>query len=508
MVFASYAAEIEADAERVVGLDQNVFGCYSWLRGVSHVCHHWRELALNTPSLWSKIRIDKSSIGAERVRAFLYRSKGVALHVSANTIADIEEEDPVLGLVASNIGRVATLNLRISTAVLKVFGESIVAPSAPFLRRLHIHAFNIPYPYVFPALLKQCTTPSLEDLLLSDVRVEWANIPPTLRSLVILQTAPSVDSFSMIVAAIAGLSALEHLTLRNALPLVPTPPTSYSPAIHLPRLLTFDVAAPAASCVQFLRHCTLPLSQDIVFTATIGLTDAEAALLVLPISAQLEVTTHTDDSVFIHLSLTHTSLSITRRHGLSRSRYFEFNESPGNLSHGSPLLYLCTRLPMHNIHSLTIGDPKSASTVRGLLSSLQNLQTVSFGTRTHRILDYSAVLSVLLRSHDNGAVLPSAALLDVDMRQLCDVLPRLQRLALEDVRFRPAGDRHDRERTFEFVESLCQIFKARQELGCPVKNLEIKRCLNMDARDVSVLKQCGVAVDWDGYGLYEFPSDE
>ncbi|KAG6829058.1 hypothetical protein H0H92_005832 [Tricholoma furcatifolium] len=50
----------------------------TWITPISHVCSHWREAALSTPSLWSTIHVE--SPGALQM---LERSKGIALSVIA-----------------------------------------------------------------------------------------------------------------------------------------------------------------------------------------------------------------------------------------------------------------------------------------------------------------------------------------------------------------------------------------------------------------------------------------
>ncbi|THH16863.1 hypothetical protein EW146_g3834 [Bondarzewia mesenterica] len=53
---------------------------------VSHVCRHWRQVALNTPSLWTNIRMRKPS-HLERSTEFIRRSRTKLLDILIDTVA-------------------------------------------------------------------------------------------------------------------------------------------------------------------------------------------------------------------------------------------------------------------------------------------------------------------------------------------------------------------------------------------------------------------------------------
>ena len=51
---------------------------------VSHICKHWREVALGTPALWSEIDLETGRRAVQshrRASAYLIRSKGYRLFV-------------------------------------------------------------------------------------------------------------------------------------------------------------------------------------------------------------------------------------------------------------------------------------------------------------------------------------------------------------------------------------------------------------------------------------------
>lgn len=58
------------------GFPNNSYSPYKWVR-VTHVCHRWRELAVNTPRLWTNIM----ATNPEPVEVLAFRSRDMPVHV-------------------------------------------------------------------------------------------------------------------------------------------------------------------------------------------------------------------------------------------------------------------------------------------------------------------------------------------------------------------------------------------------------------------------------------------
>ncbi|KIY71557.1 hypothetical protein CYLTODRAFT_390266 [Cylindrobasidium torrendii FP15055 ss-10] len=58
----------------------------------SHVCKHWRDVAVNEPSLWTRIRFTKD-YPFDAPTAYLERSKGLPIDIEIHAAADDEETD-------------------------------------------------------------------------------------------------------------------------------------------------------------------------------------------------------------------------------------------------------------------------------------------------------------------------------------------------------------------------------------------------------------------------------
>ncbi|KAG1765922.1 hypothetical protein EDD22DRAFT_1013423 [Suillus occidentalis] len=74
---------------------------------ISHVCHHWRMVALNTPSLWTEIDVSPlDSPPFERVQVLLERSKSLPIDIRIDCEPpDEEEEEDSSGSEDSELGQ-------------------------------------------------------------------------------------------------------------------------------------------------------------------------------------------------------------------------------------------------------------------------------------------------------------------------------------------------------------------------------------------------------------------
>lgn len=98
---------------------------YKWIL-VSHVCHHFREVALASAKLWAIILFPESGrslICSRRTKAITARSNQVPLLVKLN-----DESDELTTLVKSELHRIYSLSMRLSDT------SSLNKTPAPTLR--------------------------------------------------------------------------------------------------------------------------------------------------------------------------------------------------------------------------------------------------------------------------------------------------------------------------------------------------------------------------------------
>ena len=53
---------------------------------VSHVCHHWREISLNQPLLWSHINFNTQALSTGRATEMLIRAKSAPLYLGGRIL--------------------------------------------------------------------------------------------------------------------------------------------------------------------------------------------------------------------------------------------------------------------------------------------------------------------------------------------------------------------------------------------------------------------------------------
>jgi len=78
--------------------------------GLTHVCHAWRDIAINTPTLWAKIFISVED-HLEWVQEMLRRSKQCSLSILVYDQSSLKAVDPILHGLKNNMHRFSELTL-------------------------------------------------------------------------------------------------------------------------------------------------------------------------------------------------------------------------------------------------------------------------------------------------------------------------------------------------------------------------------------------------------------
>src|SRR6267154_5285896 len=118
----------------LTGDKQNIL---AWLR-VSHVCHRWREIALNQPRFWS--RIDFTTLTSAGATEVLSRSKMAPLELEANLSGihwDGNRVDAFGKQLSSHVAHTSRLNITADFADLQTIIEQLASP-APALEWLSL----------------------------------------------------------------------------------------------------------------------------------------------------------------------------------------------------------------------------------------------------------------------------------------------------------------------------------------------------------------------------------
>ncbi|ETW81607.1 hypothetical protein HETIRDRAFT_475042 [Heterobasidion irregulare TC 32-1] len=202
---------------------------------VSHVCHHWRTIALQTPSLWTSIRMRKP-VHLERSQQFILRSRSRPLdifidtvslpdHVPGHTLSRTEFH-PAFDVVDPHSARWRSLILKVSDLVCKAGARDRLHATGPVpnlesvqlwhlekwdsLQNLAAQTARAPV----PVLCSDAT--AIKDLSLVGVNLAWAlHATPYLAGLRSLElklhaepTRPTCDQWEAILRASPDLERL------------------------------------------------------------------------------------------------------------------------------------------------------------------------------------------------------------------------------------------------------------------------------------------------------------
>ena len=239
----------------------NDYGHLAWMC-VAHVCHQWRETALNHPRLWSHINFTRSTVKLTPVAMaeILARTKMEPLHIEAGvsnfSAAQLDAFERQLDVHISH-----TRHLSIDGLFQSALNR-LVLP-APILEFLSLGGIFLQTRIVIPINLFNCTAPSLTSLELKYCDICWKS--PLLKGLRTLkihgpstEARPGLDDW---LNALNGMPQLETLFLANATPLAPlaAPLISDLPlAVTLPSLTRFRISAFARDCALAFAHLVLP----------------------------------------------------------------------------------------------------------------------------------------------------------------------------------------------------------------------------------------------------------
>ncbi|KAH8993958.1 hypothetical protein EDB92DRAFT_2102703 [Lactarius akahatsu] len=224
----------------------------AWLR-VAHVCHQWREIALNQPLFWS--HVDFTIFSSAGTVEILSRAKTVPLQLEARIPYQLQER----------VSHVSHLAISAEPFQLRKILSGLASP-APTLKCLSLssveyHGRTIVEPVAVLDTLFDGSTPRLSGLELCNCDISWNLL--LLRGLKHLDIRTPIErpSLSVWLDALEQMPQLKTLILHSASPIAP-PGDSLLPdvyrAVTLPSITLFYISSPARDCGLALAHLVLP----------------------------------------------------------------------------------------------------------------------------------------------------------------------------------------------------------------------------------------------------------
>jgi hypothetical protein len=235
----------------------------AWIR-VAHVCHQWREIALNQPLFWSRVDVtDLTLAGATEILA---RAKTVPLYLEAriphvhwnnSRFSAFEEQ------IQQHISHTCHLDISATYLRLHQILNGLVSP-APTLKCLSVSCEKLwPGKSALPETLFNRTAPRLSRLELCNCHISWES--PLLKGLTYLEiSSPLWDarpSLATWLDSLEEMPQLKTLILHSASPIAllsPSPPFDIDRTITLPSLTHLDISASPHDGTLALAHLNLP----------------------------------------------------------------------------------------------------------------------------------------------------------------------------------------------------------------------------------------------------------
>ncbi|KAN0134353.1 hypothetical protein V8E53_007851 [Lactarius tabidus] len=240
---------------------------------VSHVCHQWREIALNQPFLWS--HVDFTTLSLAGATEMLVRAKSVPLYLEATRASwrrwetrwDGDRFGAFRAELRARVPQIRHLSINAKPYNLSSTLAVLVSP-APTLKYLSLFSRGLSsgrnrrtWNEVFiPDTLFEGAAPRLSCLKLRNCDISWKS--PLLKGLKYLNIlTPSEHARPSLVVwldALNEMPQLQILILDSASPIAPPLPFDVERTVTLPSLTHLDMSASVVDCAFTLAHLDLP----------------------------------------------------------------------------------------------------------------------------------------------------------------------------------------------------------------------------------------------------------
>jgi hypothetical protein len=242
-------------------------GNLEWLR-VAHVCHQWREIALDLPFFWS--HVDFNAVSLAGATEMLARARMAPLNLDARLTGGHWDDARFSAFdkeLQTRVSRICRLTISADCSRLRKTLGGLVSP-APTLEYLSLsHPRVLLFPTFVPDSLFGGTTPRLSCLKLCNCNISWKS--PLLKGLKSLKIHSSSERPGLAVwmDALNEMPRLKRLILHSASPTAPPFPFYVKCTVTLPSLTHLEISDSARDCALALAHLALPALTWLCITA-------------------------------------------------------------------------------------------------------------------------------------------------------------------------------------------------------------------------------------------------
>ena len=257
----------------------------AWLN-VTHVCHQWREIALNQPLFWTHINL--TNITSAGMAEMLSRAKEAPLHLVAATINWDDSRIRAFGKeLQAHVSHIYHLNIfGTSHYVWTTLQHTLFASPAPILEYLSLFIPSLEGMVSISNTAFNGITPRLSYLELRQIMISWKS--PLLRGLRYLKLFEVHNDDLLSVTewldALDGMPQLKELFLYEASPLATVSefPFDIKRTATLPVLTHLYISSTPIFCALTLAHLVLPSLTSLVLEPSASYYDDYDALIIFP----------------------------------------------------------------------------------------------------------------------------------------------------------------------------------------------------------------------------------
>ncbi|KAH8994108.1 hypothetical protein EDB86DRAFT_3243945 [Lactarius hatsudake] len=456
----------------------------AWLR-VAHVCHHWREIALNQPLFWS--HVDFTTLTSAGAAGVLARAKSAPLHLEARVSIGRWDDARFCEFqieLQARVSHICRLAISAEHFHLRKTLEGLVSP-APTLEYFSLFSdehWNSPIStQVFiPDTLFDGTAPRLSHLQLHKCDISWKS--PLLKGLRFLEihmaSRDARPSLSDWLDALDEMHQLKTLHLHSASPIAPPGallPHGVERTVTLASLALLSISGSVRDCGLTLAHILLPALTHLGCMTSSCSRDGSDVQEVLPYVARHAhgpQDTQPLQSVLVSNNKTYTSMDVWTEpimsHSPRPSARVTFSVANKEWFPGTPAEIFeaaMTALPMDSLVTFT-------SRVR---TSPLNTQSWLRQAPRWPLLQQLCLEAPAARGF-------TEMLLEGTGERECPLLPSLTNLILVDTAL-------SARRTLR----LCDALMMRVEQGVPLETLDLRVCL-ATSRAIELLSEIVVDV--------------
>ncbi|KAI9573745.1 hypothetical protein HD554DRAFT_548001 [Boletus coccyginus] len=289
---------------------------------VSYVSHHWRNVALNCPTLWTHLFVTPPHWNHHWMDVLLARSKQVSLKLRANLYdPEMLLYEPCFEQVMERIQELF-LNVFASEGSYDFLHRLSLVPRAPRLQNLEISWVQHSPNREWPSVLFDGDTPALRTLTLRGCPLRWYLFKLSGLTTLDLYYVPAwvQQNTAEFLATLSFMQDLAHLYLDHSLPsatgFISSATFQTFQKIKFPCLSRLFIAAPYSTVVALLSCVNIPLQTRVKLECNsehdlpLSRTLHHNALLCSLLTQRFTVSDHRAP-----LGLTIRSLVIQRREG-------------------------------------------------------------------------------------------------------------------------------------------------------------------------------------------------